>query len=101
MVRVEDYYLSDDIDIAAEKDFVKFLNEQQKDKEVGGINLYINSLGGEAHSGIGIADAILTSKIPVDTFCLGTAQSMAFLIFVSGSFRKCYPHSTFMYHPLS
>lgn len=26
---------------------------------------------------------------------------MAFLIFVSGSFRKCYPHSTFMYHPLS
>lgn len=101
MAKVEDYYLSNDIDIPAERDFIKFLNEQQKDEEMQGINLYINSFGGNAYSGIGIADAILASKIPINTVCLGTAESMAFLIFVSGSYRKCYPHSTFMYHPLS
>lgn len=98
---IKDYYLCGEINLTEEKEFAKFINDTQNNSNIKGINLYINSNGGEAYAGIGISDMICTSKIPITTICLSESMSMAFLIFISGSYRKCYPNSTFLYHELS
>lgn len=100
-MKTEDYYLCGEINLESERDFIKFLNEQNADENVREINLYINSAGGMARSGLAMSDAILTSKKPISTICLSCAMSMAFLIFVSGCHRKCFKHSTFLYHEIS
>lgn len=96
-----DYYLTGEISLEAERDFMKFLNEQNADGSVESMNVYINSWGGGCRPGLSIADAILASKKPVNTVCMSEAMSMAFLIFVCGKHRSCFKHSTFMYHEFS
>ena len=67
------------------------------------IELYINSPGGEATSGMAVYQHItLKMKSPVYTYCIGTAASMASLLFLSGSKRYMYEGTKIVLHsPLS
>lgn len=65
------------------------------------IKIYISSCGGELNSAWGLIDIITTSKTPIHTYCIGYAQSAAFMIFLAGRERFVYKHSCLLYHQLS
>ena len=62
------------------------------------ITLYINSTGGDAYAALCIASAIMSSKTPITTICLGSAQSGAALILAAGHIRAAFRYSTIMLH---
>lgn len=62
------------------------------------ITLYINSPGGEVASGLARYDVMQAVKCPVRTVCLGTAASMAAILFASGKERGLLPHGKVMIH---
>jgi len=68
------------------------------------ILMYINSVGGDVLHTFGLIPLMGETKgtkyirTPVDTFCLGLAASMAFVIFLCGRKRYCTPLSKFMMH---
>lgn len=62
------------------------------------ITLYINSPGGEVISGLAIYDYIQLMKAPIKTVCIGTAASMAGILFLSGKKREMYEHTRIMLH---
>lgn len=72
-----------------------FLQESDPHKPA---TLYINSPGGEVHSGLALYDVMQAVSFPVHTVCVGMAASMAAIIFVSGSERSMLPHSMVMIH---
>lgn len=65
------------------------------------INIYINSIGGDAMAALGLITTIESSETEIHTHCLGEASSAALLIFAVGHQRFAYKHSIFMYHQLS
>jgi ATP-dependent Clp protease protease subunit len=75
--------------------------EEKRGYERHPIKLHISSYGGSVYCGFSLVDAILASKTPVHTICLGKAMSMALAIMVAGHKRIAHPHSTFMNHQLS
>lgn len=70
----------------------------QKAGPVAPITLYINSPGGEVSSGLALYDVMQAVKCPVRTVCLGTAASMAAILFASGDKRGILPHGRVMIH---
>ena len=70
---------------------------QQEDPETE-ITLYINSPGGEVASGLALYDVMQAVRCPVRTVCVGTAASMAALIFAAGKRREMLPHARLMIH---
>lgn len=90
-------FLTTPIDAFSSSDLIKNLMylEQESSEE---ITLYINSPGGEVTSGLALFDFISTMKAPVKTVCIGTAASMAAIIFLAGSKRLMYPHTRIMIH---
>lgn len=64
------------------------------------VQMYINSPGGGVVSGLAIYDVMQTLEVPVHTYCLGEASSMASLILTAGQQgqRYVYPHSRVMIH---
>ena len=72
-----------------------FLETDQPGKE---IMLYINSPGGDVHSGLAVYDCINLISSPVTTICIGTSASMGAILFVSGKKRLMLPHSRIMIH---
>lgn len=76
-------------------------DEKEKGYERKPIKLYINSFGGSAYDMWGLIDIMLSSKTPIYTYCVGSAMSAAFKIFLAGQKRFCYKHSTFMYHQMT
>ena len=62
------------------------------------ITLYIHSPGGEVSSGLALYDVMQAVKCPVRTVCLGTAASMAAILFASGDKRGILPHGKVMIH---
>lgn len=62
------------------------------------ITIYFNSPGGEVQSGLAIYDVMQSIACPVRTVCLGTAASMAALLFVAGDERLMLPHASVMIH---
>ena len=58
----------------------------------------INSPGGEVSSGLALYDMMNGLSCPIKTVCMGTAASMAALLFVAGSQREMLPHSRLMIH---
>jgi len=65
------------------------------------ITFIINSEGGEADAGNAIADKIKFLSRPTIAIAEGTAQSIAFTIFMAADKRIAYPTSFFMQHPVS
>ncbi len=63
------------------------------------VDLLISSPGGEINAGLMIYDIIQGSSVPIRTFCLGMAYSMAAVLFASGNHgRFMLPHSELMLH---
>ncbi len=62
------------------------------------IEVWINSPGGVVTDGYSIYSAILKSKTPVDTCCVGAAASIAGVIFQAGRKRIMADYGWLMYH---
>lgn len=74
---------------------LRYLQSEDAGKE---ITLYINSPGGEVSSGLALYDVMDALRCPIRTVCLGTAASMAALIFTAGASREMLPHARLMIH---
>lgn len=97
-------YLQDKIDVETVRPLIQRIIEENAlleiDKESSAdlINLYITSVGGSVHDGFALTDVILNSKIPINTYCVGYADSTAFFIYLAGKERYAYEHSMFLIH---
>lgn len=74
---------------------IRYLHYEDKEKP---ITLFINSPGGEVTSGLAIYDVMMAVSNPIHTVCLGTASSMAAILFAAGDERKILPHAKVMIH---
>lgn len=62
------------------------------------IQVNINSPGGNVVDGYNICNALLHTSIPVDTYCVGIAASMAAVAFMCGRKRIMADYSSLMIH---
>jgi ATP-dependent Clp protease protease subunit len=62
------------------------------------IEIWINSAGGVVTDGYAIYSAIIDSKIPVDTKCVGMAASISAVIFEAGRNRIMNDYAWLMFH---
>ena len=62
------------------------------------ITLLINSPGGDVNSGLALYDVMKSITCPIRTVCLGTAASMAAVLFAAGTCREILPHGRVMIH---
>lgn len=74
---------------------------EYKDWQREPILLYLNTYGGSVYDGLGLINAIETSRTPVHTIAIGSAMSMGLFILVAGQKRLAGQYSTIMYHQLS
>jgi ATP-dependent Clp protease, protease subunit len=74
-----------------------FLEAEDPDKD---IQFYINSPGGEVHSGLMIYDTMQYIKADVQTICMGIAASMGAFLLASGAPGKRFalPNAEVMIH---
>jgi ATP-dependent Clp protease protease subunit len=62
------------------------------------IKVYINSYGGSIPAGLAIYDVSKIITAPINTYCLGTAASMAAILLLMGKERYITKHSRTMLH---
>ena len=74
------------------------LRQLQREDPDGLITMFINSPGGEVSSGLALYDVMAGLSCPIRTVCLGTAASMASILFVAGTEREILPHERVMIH---
>lgn len=74
---------------------IRYLAQEDPEKE---ITMYINSPGGSVSDGMALLDVMTAVPCPIHTVCVGTAASMASLLFVCGDIRDMLPHSHLMIH---
>src|SRR3974390_1146188 len=74
-----------------------FLEAENPKKE---ISMYINSPGGQVHSGLAIYDSMQFIRPPVSTLCVGMAASMGSLLLAAGhkDMRFALPNARIMLH---
>ena len=65
------------------------------------IQLFINSGGGNVYDGFALIDIMRQSKTPIHTITIGSAMSMAMMIFMAGHKRYVGEYSTLMFHDIS
>ena len=72
-----------------------FLEAQDPDKE---IYLYINTYGGQEHSGLSIYDTMQYVKCPIVTICMGMGGCIGALLVAAGTHGKRYslPNTEFL-----
>lgn len=91
-------YIDGDIDAECAGEFIRQLLELNRNDAVAPIKVLIMSNGGSIIHGLAMYDAICTSLAPIETFCIGTAYSMAAILFVAGKKRQILEHSKLMLH---
>lgn len=74
---------------------LRYLQSQDRDAE---ITIYINSPGGEVSSGMALYDVMQAVSCPIRTVCVGSAASMAAVLFAAGDTRDMLPHASVMIH---
>lgn len=80
-------------------EFVKKLMFLVKEDPKSFVDVMINSGGGEVTAGFLIYDVIQSCDTPIRMFCMGSAYSMAAVIFASGQHgRYMFPNSELMLH---
>ena len=72
---------------------LRYLHRLDPKKE---ITMFINSPGGSVTDGLALYDVMKGIACPVRTVCLGTAASMAAVLFASGAQREILPHGKVM-----
>ena len=65
------------------------------------ITLYINCFGGSVYDGLGMYDVLTSLPMQINTVCVGSAMSMALILFLAGDNRMASKNSTFMAHNLA
>ena len=67
------------------------------------ISLYINSPGGDVYAGLAIYDTVQFIKPDVQTFCFGSAMSMAAVLLAAGAKgkRMALPNAKILIHQVS
>ena len=73
---------------------LRYLHREAPEQE---ITMYINSPGGEVSSGLALYDVMKAIQCPIRTVCVGTAASMAAILFLSGDKRDMLAHSKVMH----
>ncbi|MDO4188564.1 MAG: ATP-dependent Clp protease proteolytic subunit [Lachnospiraceae bacterium] len=77
-------FLEGEINQESALEFVKSLMVLTASDASKPVKVLVNSPGGDVNAGMLIYDAIQSSIVPVQMFCLGRAYSMGALIFLSG-----------------
>ncbi len=72
-----------------------YLAREDPDKE---ITVWVDSPGGSVASGLAVYDVMRLISCPIRTVCMGTAASMAAVLFAAGNTRLMMPHSRVMIH---
>ena len=74
-----------------------FLESENPDKEIA---LYVNSPGGQVHSGLAMYDTMQYIRPPISTVCMGMAAYMGSMILAAGAKGKRFslPNSRIMVH---
>ena len=62
------------------------------------IVMYIDSPGGEVSSGLAVYDIMQSAGCSIRTVCIGSAYSMAAVLFAAGNRRDILPHARVMIH---
>ena len=93
-------FIQGEIDSTSAMEFVKQLLILSKEDKDSPIDILINSPGGEINAGLIMYDMIQNCQTPLRMFCIGSAYSMAALIFASGKkgSRFMLEHSELMLH---
>ena len=103
--KITHLYLKGEIDETNTSEIIKSINELNynsiNDNYINPIVLHIQSTGGSVPDAFALIDIIMTSRIPVYTYCDGYAMSSAFIVFLAGARRFVYPHSEFLAHPIT
>lgn len=103
--KITHLYLNGEIDENNTVEIIKSINELNynslMDDYVNPIILHIQSTGGSVPDAFALIDTIMTSRIPVYTYCDGYAMSSAFIVFLAGARRFVYSHSEFLAHPIT
>lgn len=81
-------------------DFIRQLMVLCQEDSEAPVDILINSHGGEIKAGLLMYDMIQSCRTPIRMFCIGSAYSMAALLFASGrkGFRYMPEHSELMLH---
>ena len=74
---------------------IRYLAAEDPDGE---ITMFINSPGGSVPDGMALLDVMAAVPCSIRTVCVGTAASMASLLFVCGDTRDMLEHSHLMIH---
>lgn len=91
-------FLEGDISAESANEFLKKLLLLSLDN-ADPIKVIVSSKGGDVDSGLMIIDAIRSSDISIETYCLDRAYSMGAAIFLAGTGgRFMFPHSKLMLH---
>ena len=98
MLQRREIQLTGDIDSTSVSSAILQLRYLQAQDPEGEITVYINSPGGSVPDGLALVDVMGALSCPIKTVCLGTAASMAALIFASGNERHITEHSRVMIH---
>ena len=100
LVKDRNIFLSEEIDTELATIITAsllFLDNQNNDP----IKLYINSQGGEVHSGLfTIYDTMNYVNSPIHTICVGEAYSAASTLLSSGAKRLAFPNANIMIHEI-
>ena len=91
-------FLTTEVDNNTANELMKQLMILEKTGDGSEVTLYINSPGGEVSSGLAVYDYMQLMKSPVRTVCIGTAASMAAILFLAGQKREMLPHTSLMIH---
>lgn len=81
-------------------EFIMDVNFDNKHR-IGHINLFIDSVGGDASIAFKLIELMGISNVPIITFGWGTVSSAAFLIFMTGTARLISRNATVLSHPAS
>lgn len=87
-----------EIDGAMVNGLIRQIRYLAREEPEGEITIFVNSPGGEVSAGLALYDAMQAVRCPIRTVCMGTAASMAALLFAAGDKREILPHSRVMIH---
>jgi ATP-dependent Clp protease protease subunit len=91
-------FIDEEIDAEVVGHHIRALHIMEKEDIEKEITIYINSNGGCVYSGLSLYDTIVGSHCPIKTICVGSAMSMALILFLAGDERSATENSTFMSH---
>ncbi len=91
-------FLTEEVNAQTSSELIKQLLYLEAEKPGEEITLCINSPGGEVTGGLAVYDYMRFLTSPVRTVCIGTAASMASILFLGGEKREMLPHTRIMIH---